>query len=46
MWSLYSTEIVINQVDLMPELMETEILTNRNPLMILEFVADHDCDLT
>jgi hypothetical protein len=30
----------------MPELMATEILSNRNPLMVLEFVADHDGDLT
>jgi IclR family acetate operon transcriptional repressor len=46
MWSLYSTEIVINQVHLMPELMETEIPSNLKPLMVLEFVADHDGDLT
>ena len=30
----------------MPELMETEIPSNLKPLMVLEFVADHDGDLT
>ena len=30
----------------MPELMETEIPSNLKPLMVLEFAADHDGDLT
>ena len=31
---------------MMPELMETEIPSNLKPLMVLEFAADHDGDLT
>ena len=41
---LYSTEIVINEGHLMPELMETEIPPNLEMLMVLEFGADHDGD--
>jgi len=46
MLSLYFTEIGINQVHVMPELMETEIPSNLKPLMVQECVADHDGDLT